>query len=133
MKDTCVFCKIARGEIPAKIVYENSKIIAFLDINPRNEGHTLVIPKAHYQSLLDMPEEILSELLIVAKELCEKMKNKLQAKGFNLVINIGKVAGQEVPHFHLHIIPRYPDDGEVIKFGEIKQKNLEEVYHKLCE
>lgn len=133
MKDTCVFCKIARGEIPAKVVYENSKIIAFLDINPRNEGHTLVIPKAHYQSLLDMPEEILSELLIVAKELCEKMKNKLQAKGFNLVINIGKVAGQEVPHFHLHIIPRYPDDGEVIKFGEIKQKNLEEVYHKLCE
>ena len=133
MKDTCVFCKIARGEIPAKIVYENSKIIAFLDINPRNEGHTLVIPKTHYQSLLDMPEEILSELLIVAKELCEKMKNKLQAKGFNLVINIGKVAGQEVPHFHLHIIPRYPDDGEVIKFGEIKQKNLEEVYHKLCE
>ena len=133
MKDTCVFCKIARGEIPAKIVYENSKIIAFLDINPRNEGHTLVIPKTHYQSLLDMPEEILSELLIVAKELCEKMKNKLQAKGFNLVINIGKVAGQEVPHFHLHIIPRDPDDGEVIKFGEIKQKNLEEVYHKLCE
>ncbi len=133
MKDTCVFCKIARGEIPAKIVYENSKIIAFLDINPRNEGHTLVIPKTHYQSLLDMPEEILSELLIVAKKLCEKMKNKLQAKGFNLVINIGKVAGQEVPHFHLHIIPRYPDDGEVIKFGEIKQKNLEEVYHKLCE
>ena len=133
MKDTCVFCKIARGEIPAKVVYENSKIIAFLDINPRNEGHTLVIPKTHYQSLLDMPEEILSELLIVAKELCEKMKNKLQAKGFNLVINIGKVAGQEVPHFHLHIIPRYPDDGEVIKFGEIKQKNLEEVYHKLCE
>ncbi|RLG56699.1 MAG: HIT family protein [Candidatus Hydrothermarchaeota archaeon] len=127
----CIFCKIVNKEIPAKIIYEDDEIMAFLDINPRNEGHTLVIPKKHYDNLLEAPDNTLAEMMRVAKLLCQRMKNKLNAKGFNIVINVEKVAGQEINHLHLHIVPRYAEDGEVISFGEVKEVELNGVYEKL--
>ncbi len=129
--DMCIFCKIVNKEIPAKIIYEDDEIMAFLDINPRNEGHTLVIPKKHYDNLLEAPDNTLAEMMRVAKLLCQRMKNKLNAKGFNIVINVEKVAGQEINHLHLHIVPRYAEDGEVISFGEVKEVELNGVYEKL--
>lgn len=127
----CIFCKIVNKEIPAKIIYEDDEIMAFLDINPRNEGHTLVIPKKHYDNLLEAPDNTLAEMMRVAKLLCERMKDKLNAKGFNIVINVEKVAGQEINHLHLHIVPRYGKDEKVISFGEVKEVELDSVYKKL--
>ena len=129
--DMCIFCKIVNKEIPAKIIYEDDEIMAFLDINPRNEGHTLVIPKKHYDNLLEAPDNTLAEMMRVAKLLCQRMKNKLNAKGFNIVINVEKVAGQEINHLHLHIVPRYGKDEEVISFGEVREVELDGVYEKL--
>ncbi len=131
MNDMCIFCKIAKKEIPAKIIYEDDETMAFLDINPRNEGHALVIPKKHYVNLLEAPDNTLAELMRVAKLLCQRMKNKLNAKGFNIVINVEKVAGQEIDHLHLHIVPRYAENEEVISFGEVKEVDIDSVYEKL--
>ena len=107
--------------------------MAFLDINPRNEGHTLVIPKKHYDNLLEAPDNTLVSMMKVTKLICKRMKNKLNAKGFNIVINVEKVAGQEINHLHLHIVPRYAEDEEVISFGEVKEVELDSVYEKLKE
>jgi len=131
--DMCIFCKIVNKEIPAKIIYEDDETMAFLDINPRNEGHTLVIPKKHYDNLLEAPETTLASMMNVTKLICKRMKNKLNAKGFNIVINVEKVAGQEINHLHLHIIPRYAEDEEVISFGGVKEVELDSVYEKLKE
>ena len=129
----CIFCKIATKEIPSKVIYEDDKTMAFLDINPRNEGHTLVIPKKHYDNLLEAPDNTLAAMMKVTKLLCERMKNKLNAKGFNIVINVEKVAGQEMDHLHLHIVPRYAEDEEVISFGGVKETDLDSIYEKLRE
>jgi histidine triad (HIT) family protein len=131
--DMCIFCKIVNKEIPAKIIYEDDETMAFLDINPRNEGHTLVIPKKHYDNLLEAPDNTLVSMMKVTKLICKRMKNKLNAKGFNIVINVEKVAGQEINHLHLHIIPRYAEDEEVISFGGVKEVELDSVYEKLKE
>ena len=109
----CVFCKIVAGEIPAYKVYEDDKILAFLDAQPINFGHTLIIPKKHYQSLEEIPEEELESLILVAKKLGAIFKANLKIEGYNLSLNNGKVAGQEVPHLHFHLIPRYADDGYI--------------------
>lgn len=107
----CIFCKIIRGEIPSTKIYENDKILAFLDIAPINPGHTLVVPKAHYSTLLETPEEILTEMIIKVKKVALAVLCGLKIDGFNLGLNNGKLAGQVVPHVHFHIIPRIEGDG----------------------
>lgn len=106
----CIFCEIAEKSSEAEIVFENEKYIAFLDINPVNYGHTLVIPKKHYDNFLTIPALELSELTHLTQFLSGVVKRALKADGFNIISNNGNSAGQSVFHFHYHIIPRYEND-----------------------
>jgi len=101
----CIFCKIIAGEIPATKVYQDDDALAFLDINPVAPGHTLVIPKHHHPLMIDVPDELVSHLFILAKRIMKSIKATTQA----YLVNIA-VAGDEVPHFHIHLIPRHQGD-----------------------
>lgn len=105
----CIFCKIAKKEIPSDIVYEDSNFLAFLDIKPFVKGHTLIIPKKHFVNFLDMPSSLGNELSDFIKRVVE-IRIKEGAEGFNLLMRNGKAAGQEVAHAHIHLIPRKAGD-----------------------
>ncbi|MFT5179774.1 MAG: histidine triad (HIT) family protein [Candidatus Paceibacteria bacterium] len=109
MKET-IFTKIVKGEIPSTKVYEDADFLAFLDIQPNNIGHTLLIPKEPYERLKDIPDELLEKLMVIVKKVSIAVEKGTGAKGINLSVNDGVIAGQEVLHFHLHIIPRFEDD-----------------------
>jgi histidine triad (HIT) family protein len=111
MADDCIFCRIIKGEIPSSKIFENEKVFAFLDIGPITKGHTLVVPKAHSENIFDIPEEDLCEVMKAAKKLSSAVKEATGSGGIVVGINNGKVAGQEVPHAHVHIIPRKEGDG----------------------
>jgi histidine triad (HIT) family protein len=102
----CIFCKLLAGEIPSYKVYEDDRCLAFLDINPVKPGHTLLIPKEHFEMMTDTPDELVSHLFTVAKLLMIDIKEKLSADFVTL-----SVVGLDVPHFHIHLIPRKYDDG----------------------
>ncbi|WP_029231484.1 HIT family protein [Butyrivibrio sp. VCB2006] len=110
----CIFCKIANGEIPSNTIFENDDFRVILDLGPATKGHALVLPKKHYADLFEIPADTLAEASKVAKEVAATMKKKLGCDGLNLVQNNGSAAGQTVMHFHLHIIPRYVNDGQHI-------------------
>jgi histidine triad (HIT) family protein len=107
----CIFCKIIKGELPSVKVYENDKTVAFLDINPTNHGHILVVPKEHFENLLDGGDEILKEIMLTIRKMAWAVTRALDLKGFNVIQNNGRAAGQIVPHLHWHIIPRFENDG----------------------
>lgn len=107
----CLFCQIARGERPAHTVYEGERVVAFLDIYPCTPGHTLVIPREHSATLNEMSPEDAGWLFQAAALVATKVQGAMGAAGFNLGVNNGKAAGQEVFHVHIHIIPRYAGDG----------------------
>ena len=109
--DDCLFCKIVKGEIPCAKVYEDDDIMAFLDIAPVNKGHTLVIPKKHYVDFLDMPDDIVQKLFTATKKITKAVVEGVKADGFNFGMNNKKAGGQLVMHAHLHIMPRFNDDG----------------------
>ena len=108
--DNCIFCKIAKHEIPGKIVYEDDLCLAFLDLSQTTDGHTLVIPKQHFDYFLDVDAKILAHMIQVAQQVAKNLEEKLDAKGFNIITNMNEVAGQSVKHFHIHIIPRYDEN-----------------------
>lgn len=108
---SCIFCKIVNKEIPAYIVYEDDFSLAFLDINPVNIGHTLLLPKEHYENIFDIPEELLVRISVNSKKLATAIKKNLNVDGINITSNNGVAAGQLVSHAHIHIIPRYDGDG----------------------
>jgi histidine triad (HIT) family protein len=127
----CIFCKIANKEIPAKIVYEDENTLAFLDVNPRSKGHTLVIPKKHYETFDELPDDIAISLIKTIKKVVNILKS-LNPDGYNILNNNNPIAGQEVPHVHFHIIPRYNDEqNEVIKFSEPITIDLDEIINEL--
>lgn len=107
----CIFCKIVAGEIPALKLYEDEHCLAFLDIRPSTKGHSLVIPKKHFDNWADTPEKVLAEISRVSKIVAKAAMDGLGAGGFNIGVNTGKVAGQIIMHTHLHMMPRYEDDG----------------------
>jgi histidine triad (HIT) family protein len=109
--DACIFCRIAKGEIPCAKIYENEKVIAFLDISPVSKGHTLVVPKEHFKTILDMPEKLVSEVMSATKRVSAMVKKGVDADGFNIMMNNYEAAGQVVPHAHVHIVPRFLGDG----------------------
>lgn len=128
----CVFCKIINNEIPCYKVYEDDKVLAFLDIKPVNSGHTLVIPKAHYQNLEEISEDDLAFLMNAVKKIGKLLKEKLNVIGYNIHENNDLIAGQAVPHIHFHLIPRVEGDGlEHWPGGEYKEGEAEEVLRKL--
>ncbi|MBI2548967.1 HIT family protein [Candidatus Woesearchaeota archaeon] len=106
----CIFCKIGTGIIPAARVYEDKTVMAFLDINPAAKGHTLVIPKNHYEKLSQIPEGELSLLMHGVQQVAKQMEKTLKPEGMNILVNVSKAAGQEVPHIHVHVIPRKQGD-----------------------
>jgi histidine triad (HIT) family protein len=106
----CIFCKIVAGEIPARIVDQDERTIAFMDIAPATRGHALVIPRAHATDLLSVEREDLSAVALAAQRLAARMKERLGADGVNLLNSCGAAAWQTVFHFHVHVIPRYADD-----------------------
>ncbi len=111
MSDDCVFCSIVAGDIPARTVHETDDVLAFLDANPLAAGHTLVIPKAHAQHVGDLDSALASDLFDVVAELTPRVRNAVDADAANVGINDGAAAGQEVPHVHVHVIPRFEGDG----------------------
>ena len=110
MKNNCIFCAIAAGEIPSFKVYEDDLVLAYLDINPFTKGHTLVIPKAHSSGLLDTSDETLAALVARVRKVAAHLKEKLGCDGFNILQNNGAAAGQTVMHIHFHIVPRYGNE-----------------------
>jgi len=111
-----VFCKIIDGEIPAHVVYEDEDVIAILDISQVTRGHTLVISKKHYDTFLAVPNEVMHKVMDVAQRIGQAQITGLHAKGINILTNCYEAAGQSVPHFHVHVIPRYEiGDGFIIE------------------
>lgn len=127
--ENCIFCKIANGEIPSKAIYEDEDFKVILDLGPATKGHALILPKVHAANLFELPEETAAKAMVLAKKLGKQMTENLKADGLNLVQNNGEAAGQTVHHFHLHLIPRYENDGQHILWnpGEVSQEELEEI------
>lgn len=111
MDPNCLFCKIIKGEIPSAQVYEDEHSYTFLDIKPVNPGHTLLVPKKHFANLYEMPDDVLAELAPIIKKLGIAIKKAVSADGINIGMNNDPAAGQLVFHAHIHIMPRYKNDG----------------------
>lgn len=131
----CLFCKIAAGENPVHKVWEDENVFAFLDINPSSPGHTMVIPKKHVSTMFELTREELGGVFDGVKKVMQKIKDsKLAPQGFNVGINHDSVAGQEVMHLHIHIIPRWENDGGSSVQSIIKhppEESLESVLEKI--
>ena len=126
----CIFCKIINGELPSKTVHEDDLIKVIMNINPNTNGHLLVLPKEHYTNLMDTPNEIITHSLDVVREnIYPKLKEKINCEGLTLAEN--NELGQEIKHFHIHLIPRYPDDGADFNYDESKLTDLDQVFKKL--
>jgi len=106
----CIFCQIASGNLESFKIYEDSDMVAILDINPASKGHVLLFPKGHFQLLFQLPSELLNKLFKVSSKISMYIVNAVKAKGFNIYIANGTAAGQRVPHFVMHIIPRFDND-----------------------
>ncbi|MBQ7360614.1 MAG: HIT family protein [Lachnospiraceae bacterium] len=116
-KADCIFCKIANGEIPSRTIYEDEQFRVILDLSPATKGHALILPKEHADNLFELPEDVATDAMKVAKKVGALLRDKLNADGLNLVQNNGAEAGQTVMHFHLHLIPRYKEDGQNINWN----------------
>ena len=129
----CVFCKIINKEIPSSKVYEDKNVLAILDLSQATYGHTLVMPKKHVETFLDLDKETLNNVFSVTQDLAIKIKNKLGASGVNILNNSYPVAGQSVMHMHVHIIPRYSnqDDFKVVNVDHSDTIKLNEVLAKI--
>lgn len=131
MKD-CLFCKIINGDIPSMRVYEDDICVAFLDIDPNSDGHTLIVPKMHYTDINDIPEDVLLHIYNSSKKVMDILKKKLNPDGFTLIQNNGIT--QEVKHYHLHVIPAYSDK-KSHEFNKIKEhiSDPKDIYEKIKE
>lgn len=109
----CLFCAIIANQIPAHRVYEDDRVLAFLDIHPKTKGHTLIIPKTHARNLYDIADDDIAHIAVVAKKIATAMGTSLNTAGVNLLQSNEPAAQQEVFHFHLHVIPRYADDQHI--------------------
>lgn len=134
-KEDCIFCRIANGEIPSKTLYEDPDFRVILDLGPATKGHALILPKEHAENLYDLPEEAASKVMLLAQKMARVMVEKLRCDGLNLVQNNGEAAGQTVHHFHLHLIPRYVNDGQTINWkpGRPSQEELEAIRNMIVE
>ena len=132
--EECVFCKIVRGELPAAKIYEGERSLAFLDINPISPGHTLVIPKEHASSFVELDEATTADVFNAVRMVMRMLKVALHPDGFNIGINDGKAAGQEIMHVHVNVIPRYEGDGGKPVQSIVRnppRESLEEIAEKI--
>ena len=124
--DNCIFCKLANKDIPTNIIYEDEKFTVILDASPATKGHALILPKNHAANIYELPDEDAADIFVLAKKLATKMTEILHCDGFNIVQNNGEVAGQTVFHFHMHLIPRYKNDGNEEKLAAMIPDKLPE-------
>lgn len=131
----CIFCKIAKGEIPSMTIYEDDNFRVFLDIFPASKGHTLIVPKQHVANIFELDEETAGELFMLATRVAKVMQKELNFEGMNVIQNNGEIAGQTIFHFHLHLIPRYKDDQVSVKWQpkEADQAILKELKEVMAE
>ena len=140
MSESCNFCKILSGENPASIVYEDGNVLAFMDLHPANIGHALVVPKEHWETIYDIPEEVLSDLFAVVKRISIAVKKAFGVEGITILQFNERAAGQSVMHFHVHVIPRFRGDaiskliGAMLGpmgFKKATRENLDEIARKI--
>ncbi|MCI5529511.1 MAG: HIT family protein [Blautia sp.] len=131
--ENCIFCKIANGEIPSATLYEDEDFRVILDLGPASKGHALILPKTHAANIYEISDEMAAKAMVLAKKMASKLTEVLNCDGFNIVQNNGEAAGQTVFHFHMHLIPRYKNDGVGIQWkpgtltDEVKAEILEKV------
>lgn len=132
--DNCIFCKIAKGEIPSATLYEDEDFRVILDLGPASKGHALILPKEHAANIYELPDEIAAKAFVLAKKMASSLTEALQCDGFNVLQNNGTVAGQTVFHFHMHLIPRYEGDevGLTWKPGTLTDAERDEILKKIC-
>jgi histidine triad (HIT) family protein len=142
MSVDCPFCRIASGKASASIVHKDDTVLAFMDLNPANVGHTLIIPREHWENIHDIPEYILAEIFSVVKRVSAAVKKTVNAEGISLLQLNGRAAGQTVMHFHIHVIPRFRGDplskaiGVMVEhqgFKKPERKELDEIAQKIRE
>lgn len=134
-KDDCIFCKLANGEIPTNVIYEDQDLSVILDMGPASKGHALILPKNHFDDVCSLDEKTAARILPMGARVGQAMKSALGAAGFNLVQNNGRAAGQTVFHFHMHVIPRYADGPDMVSWtpGEPTAAELEQTANELRE
>ena len=142
MNESCNFCRIVSGENPASVVYDDGNVLAFMDLYPANVGHTLVVPKEHWETIYDIPEEVLSKLFAVVKRISIAVKEAVGAEGISILQFNEEAAGQSVMHFHVHVIPRFKGDaiskliGAMLGpmgFRKAAREDLDEIAKKIKE
>ena len=132
--EDCIFCKIIKGELPCYKIYEDEKVLAFLDLHPLSKGHTLVIPKKHTRDIFEIEPEELKSLILVVQKLSKIIMEKLGAQGINILQRNKTGAGQEVSHIHFHIVPRYKDDTVILPpTSKYEAENLLELVKRLTD
>ena len=131
--ENCIFCKIANGDIPSTTIYEDADFRVILDIEPASKGHALILPKEHYANLYELPEELASKVMLVAKKVVTMMTEITGCDGYNVLQNNGETAGQTVFHYHMHLIPRYKEDDVTITWnhGSVSDEWKTEVLSKI--
>jgi len=115
--EICPFCKIAKRKLRAVVVYEDNDILAIMDLYPATPGHVLVLPKQHIENIYSLPADLAARIMVTATELAKAIKQQLSPDGLNLIQSNELAAGQTIPHFHLHIVPRYKGDSVALQFG----------------
>ncbi|MHC4622501.1 MAG: HIT family protein [Planctomycetota bacterium] len=130
----CIFCKMVAGEVPVTKIYEDEVVLAFLDIGPVSDGHTLVIPKQHFERLHDCPAELLEQVASRLGKIAKAVRVGMNSDGYNVLCNNGRAAGQLVEHLHFHIIPRSSGDGVFDRWPSYKYGEgvMEELAAKIC-
>jgi histidine triad (HIT) family protein len=123
--EACVFCRVVAGSIPAAKLVETDSVTSFLDINPVNPGHALVVPKRHVTSFLDLTDEELQAAILVARRVAAAVRGATASSAFNLLQNDGRAAGQVVEHVHFHVIPRHYGDGFAFGWRQLSYKEGE--------
>lgn len=134
-KEDCIYCKIINGDLPSYTIHEDDEFQVILDIAPATKGHALILPKEHADNLYELPEDIAGKAMKLARKLAIHMTEKLKCDGFNLMQNNGETAGQTVNHFHLHLIPRYKNDGQSLEFDHNIQvsESREDVWKQITQ
>ena len=128
--EDCIFCKIIKGNLPSRTIYEDELIKVIMNINPATDGHLLVLPKEHYTNIMDIDENTLNYAFkIIREKLYNTLKELLDCKGITIAEN--NELGQEIRHFHIHIIPRYENDGAEMGYNKEQLSTLDEVFEKL--
>ncbi|MCW4019290.1 MAG: HIT family protein [Candidatus Bathyarchaeota archaeon] len=131
--NSCIFCRIVRKQAPVSVVYENEQVLAFMDIRPVSQGHTLIIPKEHYEDIFDTPDELLAVIHKVTKKIAVAVKAATKADGISIIQQNGAAAGQEIFHLHVHVIPRFEGQKmpRFVDLGVADRETLDETAAKI--